>query len=66
MFLSGALGDLTEKIPIPIALKNWATQMEDQYKKALFAMTQMKSVLDLLFAIIAVAVVPAFVEELFF
>lgn len=39
--------------------------MEDQYKKALFAMTQMKSVLDLLFAIIAVAVVPAFVEELF-
>ncbi len=66
LFLSGALGDLTEKIPIPVALKNWATQMEDQYKKALYAMTQMKSVLDLLFAIIAVAVVPAIVEELFF
>ena len=66
LFLSGALGDLTEKIPIPISLKNWATQMEDQYKKALYAMTQMKSVLDLLFAIIAVAVVPAIVEELFF
>lgn len=66
LFLSGALGDLTEKIPIPIAFKNWATQMEDQYKKALYAMTQMKSVLDLLVAIIAVAVVPAIVEELFF
>lgn len=66
LFLSGALGDLTEKIPIPISLKNWATQMEDQYKKALYAMTQMKSVLDLLIAIIAVAVVPAIVEELFF
>jgi membrane protease YdiL (CAAX protease family) len=66
LFLSGALGDLTEKIPIPVALKNWATQMEDQYKKALYAMTQMKSILDLLFAIIAVAVVPAIVEELFF
>jgi membrane protease YdiL (CAAX protease family) len=66
LFLIGALGDLTEKIPTPIALKNWATQMEDQYKKALYAMTQMKSVLDLLFAIIAVAVVPAIVEELFF
>jgi membrane protease YdiL (CAAX protease family) len=64
--LIGALGDLTEKIPIPIALRNWATQMEGQYKKALYAMTQMKSVLDLLFAIIAVAVVPAIVEELFF
>jgi len=66
LFLSGALGDLTEKIPIPIALRNWATQMEGQYKKALYAMTQMKSFLDLLFAIIAVAVVPAIVEELFF
>ena len=66
LFLSGALGDLTEKIPIPINLKNWATQMEDQYKKALFAMTQMKSVLDLIYAILAVAVVPAVVEELFF
>ena len=66
LFLSGALGDLTEKIPIPITLKNWASQMEAQYKKALVAMTQMKSVLDLLFAILAVAVVPAIVEELFF
>ncbi|MGI9139377.1 MAG: CPBP family intramembrane glutamic endopeptidase [Sediminibacterium sp.] len=66
LFLSGALGDLTEKIPAPIAFKNWATQMEDQYKKALYAMTQMKSILDLLIAIIAVAVVPAIVEELFF
>lgn len=66
LFLSGALGDLTEKIPIPIAFKNWATQMEEQYKKALYAMTQMKSVLDLMIAIVAVAVVPAIVEELFF
>lgn len=66
LFLSGALGDLTEKIPIPIAFKNWATQLEDQYKKALYAMTQMKSAIDLFIAIIAVAVVPAIVEELFF
>lgn len=66
LLLSGALGDLTEKIPVPITFKNWATQMEDQYKKALYAMTQMKSVLDLLIAILAVAVVPAIVEELFF
>lgn len=66
LFLSGALGDLTEKIPIPIAFKNWATQMEDQYKKALYAMTQMKSLSDLLIAIFTVAVVPSIVEELFF
>lgn len=66
LFLSGALGDLTEKMPFPTSIKNWATQLEEQYKKALFAMTQMKSIGDLLLAIIAVAVIPAIVEELYF
>ena len=66
LLLSGALGDLTEKIPVPVSLKNWATQLEDQYKKALYAMTQMHSIWDLSIALLAVAVVPAIVEELFF
>ena len=66
LFLSGALGDLTEKIPLPASLDAWAKGMEDQYKKALLAMTQMKSWVDLLFALITVALVPAIVEELFF
>ena len=66
LFLSGALGDLTEKIPLPASMNPWAKSMEDQYKKALLAMTQMKSLMDLLVAIIAVALVPAIVEELFF
>ena len=66
LFLSGALGDLTEKIPLPDQFESWAKGMEDQYKKALLAMTQMKSWVDLCFAIIAVALIPAIVEELFF
>ncbi|MCX6331978.1 MAG: CPBP family intramembrane metalloprotease [Bacteroidetes bacterium] len=66
LFLSASLGDLTTKIPIPVSFKNWATQLEDQYKKALYAMMQMKSMFDLLFALIAVAVIPAIVEELYF
>jgi len=66
LFLSGSLGDLTTKIPVPVSFKNWATQLEDQYKKALYAMTQMKSLFDLLFALIAVAVIPAIFEELYF
>lgn len=66
LILSGALGDLNEKIPLPATFKFRAQQLEDQYKKALFAMTQMKSFADLFFAIIAVAVVPAIVEELYF
>ena len=66
LILSGALGDLNEKIPIPASFKFRAQQLEEQYKKALVAMTQMKSFVDLFFAIIAVAVVPAIVEELYF
>jgi membrane protease YdiL (CAAX protease family) len=66
LFLSGSLGDLTEKIPLPSSLESWAKGMEDQYKKALLAMTQMKSFLDLFFALVTVALLPAIVEELFF
>ncbi len=66
LFLSGALGDLTEKIPLPTQLESWAKGMEDQYKKALLAMTQMKSLVDLFFALVTVAFIPSIVEELFF
>ena len=66
LFLSGSLGDLTEKIPLPSSMESWAKGMEDQYKKALLAMTQMKSFLDLFFALVTVALLPAIVEELFF
>ena len=66
LVLSGALGSLTEKIPIPISFKNWADGLEAQYKKALVSMTQMRSIVDLLYALLAVAIVPALVEELYF
>lgn len=66
MLLSGALGDLTEKIPVSAAFKTWADGLEEQYKKALMAMTQMKSLKDLFFSLIAVALIPAIMEELFF
>jgi len=66
LFLSGALGDLTDKIPVTAGIKSWADSLEAQYKQALLAMTQMKSIEELLYAIIAVALVPAVVEELFF
>ena len=66
LVLSGALGSLTEKIPIGTSIKNWAEGLEAQYKKALVSMTQMHSVIDLLYALLAVAIVPAIVEELYF
>ncbi|MFM6993951.1 MAG: lysostaphin resistance A-like protein [Sediminibacterium sp.] len=66
LILSGALGDLTDKLTFSSSVRNWATNLEAQYKKALMAMTQMRSIWDLLFAILAIAVVPAIVEELYF
>ena len=64
--LSGALASLTEKISIPVNFKNWAEGLEVTYKKALMAMTQMHSVGDLLINLLAVAIIPACVEELYF
>jgi hypothetical protein len=66
LLLSGALGDLTDKLTLSSSIRDWATNLEAQYKKALMAMTQMRSIWDLLFAILAIAVVPAIVEELYF
>ncbi|MEI7588460.1 MAG: CPBP family intramembrane glutamic endopeptidase [Chitinophagia bacterium] len=66
LVLSGALGTLTEKIPIGASFKNWADGLEAQYKKALVSMTQMHSMLDVLYALLAVAIIPAIVEELYF
>lgn len=66
LLLSGALGDLTDKLTFSSSVRNWATSLEAQYKKAMMAMTQMRSIWDLMFAILAIAVVPAIVEELYF
>ena len=66
LLLSGSLGDITEKIPAPKSMLAWANGLEEQYKKALMAMTQMKSITDLLFSVMAVAFIPAIVEELYF
>jgi len=66
LILSGALGDLTDKITFSTSIRNWATDLEAQYKKALMAMTNMRTIGDLILAIVAIAVVPAIVEELYF
>ena len=66
LLLSGALGSVTEKIPIPAHFKNWAISLEDQYKKAMISMTHMSSLKDLFFTLTAVAIIPAIVEEVYF
>jgi membrane protease YdiL (CAAX protease family) len=66
LFLSGAFGDLSEKIPMSASMKSWADGLENQYKEAIQAMTKMNGWIDLMYALLAIALIPAIVEELFF
>ncbi len=66
LLLSGSLASVTEMIPVPSSFKAWANGLEDSYKKALTAMMQMHTLPDLLINLTAVALIPAFVEELYF
>ena len=66
LILSGALGSLTEKIPIPTNFRNWAENLEAQYRKAMLSMTHMNSLMDLAYALIAVAIIPSIIEEVYF
>jgi membrane protease YdiL (CAAX protease family) len=64
--LSGALGTLTEKIPLPSSLMAAARNMEDQYNNAVIAMSHINSPKDFVIALVFLAFAPAVCEEVFF
>jgi len=66
LYLSGALASLTQIIPISPNLNKWVLELEETYKQAMGAITQMKSIADLFVNLTLVALVPAVVEELYF
>ncbi len=66
LFLSGALGELNEMIPIS---KKWALKFhkwEDDYSEQIMVMASMKTVWDYLFTLIVIALSPAIFEEVLF
>lgn len=65
-FLSGALSELSQLIPLKNSWKIWATELEEHYKKVVLGVADMKNISDLLQCIIILAVVPAICEELLF
>ena len=66
MVLSGALGEVNEKIPIPAKWFAKAKALEDAYKTAMLSMASMKSLSDYLLSIVVLAAAPAFFEEVMF
>lgn len=66
MLLSGALGELNERIPLPADLYVKAKKMEETYRTAMMAMATMHSFSDYLLAVLVIAVFPAIFEETLF
>ena len=66
MVLSGALGELNEKIPIPAKWFAKAKALEDAYKAAMLSMAYMKTMGDYVLALLVLAAAPALFEEVLF
>jgi len=66
MVLSGALGELNERIPIPAKWFAKAKKLEDLYKEAMLSMAYMKTMWDYLLSLVVLAAAPALFEEVLF
>jgi uncharacterized protein len=65
-FLSGALGELTNHIPISAKAEALFKKWEKAYSEQVMVMANMKTVADYLYTLVIIAIVPAFFEELLF
>jgi membrane protease YdiL (CAAX protease family) len=66
MLLSGALGELNERIPLPADLYAKAKKLEETYKAAMMAMASMNSFSEYLLTLVVIAAFPAVFEEVLF
>jgi uncharacterized protein len=64
--LSGALGDLTTRIPLSKSLDTYFKQLEDQYNSQAMALARMRSPGEYLFSLVVMALLPAVFEETLF
>jgi membrane protease YdiL (CAAX protease family) len=66
LILSGALGELNQKIPLPAKWLADAKEAEARYKESMMAMIVMKGATDYILALIVMAAAPAIFEEILF
>jgi uncharacterized protein len=66
LFLSGALGEINQLIPITKGARTYFQTLEDKYINQMLSMMQLKSFADYIVGLIIIALAPAFLEELFF
>lgn len=65
-YLSGALAELTNHIPIPAEWERTFKKLEKTYTDQVMAMANMKNTGDYLFTLLVIGVAPAIFEELLF
>jgi uncharacterized protein len=66
IFVSAALGELNQLIPLGKSLMEKFKRMEDEYKDQVVAIATMKNNRDFILTLITIALIPAVVEELLF
>lgn len=66
MILSGALGELNEKIPISKSFYEQARKLEDLYRQQMLNMAAMRSFGEYLVVLLVIAAAPAMFEEILF
>jgi len=66
MILSGALGELNEKIPISQSFYEKARKLEDLYRQQMLNMAAMRSFGEYLVVLLVIAAAPALFEEILF
>lgn len=66
IMLSGALGELNEKIPLPARWYARAKALEDEYKSSMMSLANMKTRADYILTLITLAAAPAMFEEILF
>ncbi len=66
LFLSGALGEINQLIPLPAKWLAAAKEAEARYKESMMAMITMKTVVDYVLALLVMAAAPAIFEEILF
>jgi CAAX protease family protein len=65
-FISGALSELNQMIPITKSATNYFQKLENEYNKQVMVLGNMKSTADFILSMIVLALVPAIFEEMLF
>lgn len=66
LFVSGALGELNNMIPLSTSLEAKFKAMEDNYNQGVLSLSLMKTFNDYIISLILIALLPAIFEEMFF